>query len=54
MANIIMAKYSDGYINLPDGQYSIPITGEVRSVGYPSWWLDKTNYKQGPTGYEMK
>ena len=54
MADILIAKYSDGYINLPDGKIATPESEKVRMIGYPSWWLDKTNYKDGPTTYEMK
>ena len=54
LAADIVAKYSDGYINLPDGQYATPGINPTRNVGYPSWWLNNTNYKQGPTSYMMK
>jgi len=49
----IVAKYSDGYVNLPPGEYATPSVETVRSVGYPAWWLDKTNYKEGPVRYQM-
>jgi dipeptidase len=42
----IFAKYSDGYINLPGGP--------AKAIGYPSDWLDKTNYADGPVSYDMK
>lgn len=54
LAAEIVAKYADGYINLPNGQYATPNIELPRAVGYPSWWLNNTNYKQGPTTYEMK
>lgn len=54
LASEIVAKYSDGYINLTDGQYATPKVDLTRTVGYPSWWLNKTNYKQGPISYKMK
>jgi dipeptidase len=54
LADMLIAKYSDGLINLPFGNYTTPHTGTVREAGYPSWWLDKTNYREGPVGYEMK
>lgn len=50
----LIAKYADGYINLPDGDYSDPETALPVEIGYPSTWLDKTNYKNGPTTYDMK
>ena len=54
MAKNIVAKYSDGYINLPGNDYSTPDVDPTRTIGYPSWWLNKTNYKQGPTTYKMR
>jgi len=54
MADTLVAKYSDGYINLPDGEYSTPETEKVRMLGYPSPWLDRTDYRDGPTTYDMK
>jgi hypothetical protein len=50
----IVSKYSDGYINLPDGHYSTPPSDPTRMIGYPAPWLNKTNYGWGPTTYEMK
>ena len=41
----LFAKYSDGYINLPDR--------DANPVGYPSTWLDETQYRNGPTKYDM-
>lgn len=54
LADTLVAKYSDGYVNLPDGAYGTPEPEEVRTVGYPSWWLDAAGYAGGPTSYEMK
>jgi len=54
LATNIVGKYADGYINLPDGDYGTPKVDPVRTVGYPSWWLNKTNYNQGPVSYQMK
>ena len=54
LATEIVAKYSDGYINLPDRKYATPEINPTRNVGYPSLWLFKTNYKEGPTSYRMK
>lgn len=53
LAARLVAKYSDGYVNLPEGTYTSPETGSVREVGYPSWWLNKTDYSKGPVKYQM-
>ena len=37
-------KYNDGYIN---DQKSL-----AQPVFYPSWWLQKVGYENGPTSYE--
>ncbi|RWU07294.1 dipeptidase [Pseudodesulfovibrio sp. S3] len=42
----LLAKYSDGYINLPDK--------DAIAIGYPATWLDETQYRNGPTTYDMK
>jgi dipeptidase len=51
LADMLIAKYSDGYINptpsRPENQAPIPI-------GYPSDWLGKTDYPNGPVTYDMK
>lgn len=47
MADTLVAKYSDGYMNLPE--ISTPI-----NIGYSSDWLNVTNYKDGPISYDMK
>lgn len=44
---MLIARYSDGYCNLPEGE-------EPQNIGYSSKWLALTNYKEGPTSYEMK
>lgn len=54
LAALLVSKYSDGYLNLPDGHYSTPEFDLTKAIGYPSWWLDNTNYQQGPVSYEMK
>jgi len=54
MAASIVAKYSDGYINMPDGEYSTPEIDLTRVIGYPAFWLNETNYSDGPVSYEMK
>ena len=43
----LIAKYSDGYCNLSCDK-------EPQNIGYCSKWLALTNYKEGPTSYEMK
>jgi len=47
LADTLVAKYSDGYINLPNEP-------GAKEIGYPSTWLSYTNYKDGPTSYDMK
>ena len=47
LADTLVAKYSDGYINLPAEE-------GTKKIGYPSTWLSYTNYKKGPTSYDMK
>ncbi|MBN1198098.1 MAG: C69 family dipeptidase [Bacteroidales bacterium] len=54
LAATIVAKYSDGYINLPNGDYSTPPCDLTRVIGYPAVWLNETDYSDGPTTYEMK
>ncbi|WP_027179117.1 dipeptidase [Maridesulfovibrio bastinii] len=54
LGDTLIAKYADGYINLPDGDHSNPATALPVEIGYPSTWLDKTNYSNGPTTYDMK
>ncbi len=48
LADTLVAKYSDGYVNLPDPD------AKATDVGYDAVWLSKTNYKEGPTTYDMK
>ena len=47
LADYLMVKYSDGYVN-------IPTVG--KSVGYPDWWLKEVGYENGhvfgPDGYK--
>lgn len=54
LAGELVAKYSDGYLNLPNGEFATPPIEPTRNIGYPSWWLDNTNYRKGPTDYKMK
>jgi dipeptidase len=54
LAALVVGKYSDGYVNLtPEEQYATPSVEIPRTVGYPSWFLSKTNYGKGPTTYTM-
>ncbi|MDD4952764.1 MAG: C69 family dipeptidase [Desulfovibrionaceae bacterium] len=46
LADELIAKYSDGYVNLPGKA--------ARDVGYPAWWLKSAGYMDGPTGYGMR
>ncbi|MGB9365070.1 MAG: C69 family dipeptidase [Xanthobacteraceae bacterium] len=51
LADRLIAKYSDGYINpLP----SRPQNPAAVPIGYPSDWLGVTNYRDGPISYDMK
>ncbi|MEE8638414.1 MAG: peptidase C69, partial [Candidatus Margulisiibacteriota bacterium] len=43
LADRLIEKYSDGFVNFPK-------LGE--NVGYPMWWLDGVDYKNGPTTYK--
>ena len=51
LADRLIAKYSDGYIN---GSVSQPQNSLPVAIGYPSEWLGKTDYPNGPTSYDMK
>ena len=50
LADTLVAKYSDGYINPPPGR---PQNAAAIAIGYPSTWLRLTDYPQGPTSYDM-
>jgi len=54
LAATLVAKYSDGYINLPGDSYSYPELDPTRAIGYPAPWLNVTDYRRGPTTYDMK
>jgi len=47
LADMLIAKYSDGYMNTQDDS-------AARDIGYSSTWLGCTDYKDGPTTYDMK
>jgi dipeptidase len=47
LGNTLITKYSNGYCNLRGED-------KPQSIGYSSEWLVRTNYKNGPTSYEMK
>lgn len=51
LADQLIAKYSDGYVN---GSVVRPQNSAPASLGYPSDWLGRTNYANGPTTYAMK
>jgi dipeptidase len=46
LSEALYVKYNDGYINTKE---------EIaKPAFYPSWWLQKVGYEQGPTSYEKK
>jgi len=49
LADRIVAKYSEGYINSPPEVRAMPIP-----IGYPATWLAATDYANGPVTYAMK
>jgi dipeptidase len=56
----IIAKYADGYLNMPDPQPPVvdPVTGEpvvpvAVDLGHPASWLARSDYADGPTTYAM-
>ena len=49
LADRLVAKYSDGYINPPAEVRTMPIP-----IGYPATWLAATDYANGPISYAMK
>jgi dipeptidase len=51
LADRVIAKYSDGYVNPPP---SLPQNPAAVPIGYPSEWLGVTNYRDGPVTYDMK
>lgn len=48
LADMLIAKYSDGYLNQPPEVSEDPIP-----LGYPAGWLRHTDYARGPTTYAM-
>jgi len=40
LAEKLLAKYANGYLNTPDGNYE--------ALGYPRKWLEAVGYKDGP------
>jgi dipeptidase len=48
LGDSLVARYSDGYINLP-AQVPAPF-----AIGYPSDWLGLCDYRNGPVSYDMK
>jgi len=51
LADRLIAKYSDGYVN---GAVDQPQNTAAKPIGYPSKWLGRTNYPDGPTSYDMR
>ncbi|MEA3492868.1 MAG: C69 family dipeptidase [Candidatus Margulisiibacteriota bacterium] len=45
LANHLIEKYSDGYVNKPE---------VGREIGYPGKWLQKVGYDKGPSTYEKR
>jgi dipeptidase len=43
LAKYLIAKYIDGYINIPK---------VAENVGYPRWWRDEVGYQNGPKEYK--
>jgi hypothetical protein len=39
LADELMFKYADGFVNSKE---------ESKQVGYPTWWLEKVGYEDGP------
>ncbi|GAB7216847.1 hypothetical protein OS42_34590 [Dickeya oryzae] len=50
LADMLIAKYSDGYINPPPLR---PQNPPAIPIGYPADWLSITNYRDGPINYDM-
>jgi dipeptidase len=50
LADRLIAKYSDGYINQPAAK---PQNPAPVPIGYPSDWLEVTDYRDGPVSYDM-
>lgn len=51
LADLLVAKYSDGYINPRPSRPQNPLPV---GVGYPSEWLGQTSYVTGPISYAMR
>jgi dipeptidase len=51
LADRLIAKYSDGYVNARPAR---PQNPAATPIGYSSEWLGLTNYRSGPTNYDMK
>jgi dipeptidase len=51
LADRLITRYSDGYINLSPTK---PQNPAPVAIGYPSDWLGRTDYRNGPVGYDMK
>jgi dipeptidase len=51
LADRLIAKYSDGYINLSPAK---PQNPAPVPIGYSAAGLGVTNYREGPVSYDMK
>lgn len=51
LADRLIAKYSDGYINPKPKR---PQNPTPNNAGYPSDWLGLTDYQEGPVTYDMQ
>ncbi len=51
LADMLIAKYSDGYINPPPIR---PQNAPAIPIGYPADWLALTDYRNGPVSYDMR
>lgn len=51
LSDQLIAKYSDGYVN---GSVGRPQNSAPAPLGYPSEWLGRTDYANGPTTYDMR
>ena len=48
LGHMLIAKYSQGYVNPPPRGRK-----DVTEIGYSANWLDKTEYRDGPTAYGL-
>ena len=48
LGHTLIAKYSQGYVNPPP-----MVREDVTEIGYSASWLDRTDYRYGPTAYGL-